>query len=183
MREVGPYREMREMRVSQHVAAEGSDFGIEIVLARADSEAIRLVAEGVCNLSIGQHFGPGVQVGPLELEDLRARGWDDLTLRVYDPEQEEMINFACRALRWEPVVRRDHGYDTRADNASLSQEHAYVAMSLFLDAHWKRTGRGDELAALLGDLMIEPDGRPRDLAAWSDWLGAVSQARAFPPRD
>ncbi len=59
----------------------------------------------------------------------------------------------------------------------MTPEEAYRAMFAFLEATWERTGRGDELGALLGGLALDADGRPMDPAAWTDWLAAVEQSR------
>jgi len=57
------------------------------------------------------------------------------------------------------------------DGNSLNEREAFDAMSRFL---WQYANRaGDELFNLLGDLHIEPDGRPTDPATWDDWLGCV----------
>jgi hypothetical protein len=54
----------------------------------------------------------------------------------------------------------------------MNEREAFEAMSKFL---WKFANRaGDDLLTLLGDIAIEADGQPTDLAAWSDWMECVS---------
>lgn len=53
----------------------------------------------------------------------------------------------------------------------MNEHEAFEAMSKFL---WQYANRaGDELFNLLGDIHIEPDGRPTDPAAWDDWIACV----------
>jgi len=47
-------------------------------------------------------------------------------------------------------------------------------MALFLSEFYARTPRGD-LATLIADLYLEPDGTTADPAAWSDWQRCVDQ--------
>jgi hypothetical protein len=62
----------------------------------------------------------------------------------------------------------------------LSEREAFDAMFRFLTAYWERTGRPDDVGALLGDLNPDlfSDGAPADAAAWSDWLEAVEAVRS-----
>jgi len=63
----------------------------------------------------------------------------------------------------------------------VTSEEAYRAMLAFLEATWERSGRGDELGALLGSLALDADGRPMDPAAWTDWLAAIERLRITNP--
>jgi hypothetical protein len=58
-------------------------------------------------------------------------------------------------------------------NQILSSEQAFQAMAQFLEQYYERVGRKAELAVVLSDMQIMPDGRPADPAAWEDWLDAV----------
>jgi hypothetical protein len=58
----------------------------------------------------------------------------------------------------------------------LSQTEAFAAMVHFLEAHLERTGSQD-IAGLLGDLAMRPDGTTADAAAWQDWLTAVARVK------
>jgi hypothetical protein len=57
----------------------------------------------------------------------------------------------------------------------LTEQQAYDAMFRFLDTYWERTGRPDELGALLGSMSREiwTDHEPADPAMWEDWVDAV----------
>lgn len=59
------------------------------------------------------------------------------------------------------------------DNKLLSEKQAFHAMSQFLERYYERAGGNIELAVVLSDLQMLPDGRPADPAAWEDWLSAV----------
>lgn len=52
-------------------------------------------------------------------------------------------------------------------------------MLRFLEGHFEWTD-SDELAALLGGLVLTEDGRPMDPAAWDDRLAAIDQAIGGP---
>jgi hypothetical protein len=58
-------------------------------------------------------------------------------------------------------------------NQILSAEQAFQAMAQFLEQYYDRVGKKAELAVVLSDMQIMPDGRPADPAAWEDWLDAV----------
>jgi len=58
-------------------------------------------------------------------------------------------------------------------NQILSTEQAFQAMAQFLEQYYDRVGKKAELAVVLSDMQIMPDGRPADPAAWEDWLDAV----------
>jgi len=60
-------------------------------------------------------------------------------------------------------------------NYLLSTEDAYRAMCEFLAAY-NRRGPSDDIAALLGSLDLQPDGRPADPAMEGDWSLAVGTA-------
>jgi hypothetical protein len=55
----------------------------------------------------------------------------------------------------------------------LSAEQGFWAMLLFLQQYYNRVGRKGDLATVLSDIQMMPDGRPADPAAWEDWLKAV----------
>lgn len=67
----------------------------------------------------------------------------------------------------------------------ITLKDAYLAMYYFVDAYWKRGGRGDGSVTLLRH-AIGPAADPHDEtalhtndpASWSDWLAAVRVARA-----
>ena len=57
------------------------------------------------------------------------------------------------------------------NNYVLTEREAFESMSRFL---WQYANRaGDRLFDLLGDIHLEPDGRPTDPAAWDDWIACV----------
>jgi hypothetical protein len=58
-------------------------------------------------------------------------------------------------------------------NQILSAEQAFQAMAQFLEQYYDRVGKKAELAVVLSEMQIMPDGRPADPAAWEDWLDAV----------
>jgi hypothetical protein len=72
-----------------------------------------------------------------------------------------------------------HFFDFMADvmkTQQLSPDQAFVAMMVFLDRYYARTGVHSDPGALLGDLLInERDGLPLDPATWTDWLSAVDE--------
>lgn len=65
---------------------------------------------------------------------------------------------------------------------SLSLEEGYKAMFLYLEAHWRKTGKPDEIGGVLGGMALASgDGKPMDPAAWSDWEEAVAEMRRSSP--
>ncbi len=54
----------------------------------------------------------------------------------------------------------------------LSDEDAYRAMFLFLEGYYELT-KADDVAALLGSMSILQDGKPADMAMWSEWQSAI----------
>ncbi len=64
----------------------------------------------------------------------------------------------------------------------LSAEQAFQAMAQFLEQYYERVGRKAELAVILSEMQIMPDGRPADPAAWEDWLDAVRVVLEGAPR-
>lgn len=71
--------------------------------------------------------------------------------------------------------------DSPALRKELTDRQAFLAMSEFLWQYARRAG--DDLITLLGDIELEPDGRPTDPAAWDDWLECVRRVKAgLPPR-
>lgn len=60
----------------------------------------------------------------------------------------------------------------------LTEQDAFRAMVIFIDDYWKRTGRGEEIAMLLGDIaIVSTDGEPADPAMIDDWSSACRRAR------
>jgi hypothetical protein len=53
-------------------------------------------------------------------------------------------------------------------NETLTNEQAFRAMVIFLEAFYARTN-SDDVGGLLGDLMRRTDGKTADPAAWTDW--------------
>jgi hypothetical protein len=68
------------------------------------------------------------------------------------------------------------------NNQLLSAQQGFQAMSRFLEQYDRRVGREGDLAAVLSDIQIMPDGRPADPAAWQDWLEAVRMVLGDSPR-
>ena len=67
------------------------------------------------------------------------------------------------------------------EQQTLTEQQAFQAMAEFLWQYARRAG--DDLITLLGDIELEPDGRPTDPAAWHDWMECVAHVRAgLPPR-
>jgi|HubBroStandDraft_1064217.scaffolds.fasta_scaffold815874_2 hypothetical protein len=63
----------------------------------------------------------------------------------------------------------------------LTEQEAFLAMTEFLWQYARRAG--DDLITLLGDIELEADGQPTDLASWGDWLECVQHVKAgLPPR-
>ncbi len=63
----------------------------------------------------------------------------------------------------------------------MTEREGFVAMFKFLEQHWERNGRPDELGALLGSMAMLEDDLPADAGIWGDWLDAVKAAQA--PQD
>jgi len=61
-----------------------------------------------------------------------------------------------------------------ADN-KLSAEQAYRAMLAFLQREVELTESSD-LADLVSEYRLGPDGQPADPAVWNEWLEAVDKA-------
>jgi hypothetical protein len=83
--------------------------------------------------------------------------------------QSATANFQLRNR----AIRGDETRDMIVRNQVLSLEQSFQAMSRFLEQYSQRVGGKSELAAVLSDIQVMPDGRPADRAAWGDWLGAV----------
>lgn len=64
----------------------------------------------------------------------------------------------------------------------INERVAFKAMIVFLEEYWRRVGRPDDLSVLLSGLQLCDDGRPMDLAHWSDWMRALETAKANPVR-
>ena len=56
----------------------------------------------------------------------------------------------------------------------LTDRQAFEAMVLFLESFYERTN-SDDVAVLLGQLMILEDGETADPAAWHDWMSGVQK--------
>ena len=65
---------------------------------------------------------------------------------------------------------------------AMTPEHAYAAMLAFLDARYQRLP-SNALGQLLGELQLDKDGRPFDLAVIGEWRQAVDSALRQPPSD
>jgi hypothetical protein len=67
-------------------------------------------------------------------------------------------------------------------NERISVRDAYLAMFVFLERYWERTGRSDDLGSLLGELALwqtESGGRePMDAAVLPEWLQCVASVVA-----
>jgi len=59
---------------------------------------------------------------------------------------------------------------------AITVREGFLAMGLFVDRFAREAG--DDLATLIADITIEPDGMPVDPAAWDDWLDCVRRAKA-----
>ena len=62
---------------------------------------------------------------------------------------------------------------------SLTTDEAYRAMYVFLEDIWGAT-KSQDIASLLGDLSLLPDGSPADNAVSKRWATAVEKARSHP---
>jgi hypothetical protein len=54
----------------------------------------------------------------------------------------------------------------------LTEAEDFQAMASFLEDYWER-GKSEEIAILLGSLVMQPDGKPVDAALARDWSAAV----------
>lgn len=63
----------------------------------------------------------------------------------------------------------------------LSIDEAYDAMVDYLEGYYNRTG-SDDIAMLLGDLLLLEDGTSCDSAAMSDWEESVAKILNQNPR-
>lgn len=76
-------------------------YELRLVLANEGREfpGIELRCGDVEGLHIEDlHLRDGV--GPLLLEDVRARGWDGPGWLVHDPEQDDTLRFRCETVSW-----------------------------------------------------------------------------------
>jgi hypothetical protein len=64
---------------------------------------------------------------------------------------------------------------------TLEPEPAYLAMFAFLDEHWERAGRPDELGGLLSIMIYKPGLGSADPAMWHDWLAAIRKVQKSVP--
>ncbi|HVE45130.1 MAG TPA: hypothetical protein VNA57_00080 [Acidimicrobiales bacterium] len=60
---------------------------------------------------------------------------------------------------------------------SLNELEAFLAMEQFLNDFYTRTNGGIDLAVLLADMEIQPDGDTNDPAAWEDWLKCIKRIK------
>lgn len=67
----------------------------------------------------------------------------------------------------------------------LTEQEAFRAMRIFLQDYWMRTGKGNEIGALLGDIEIIDENACEiaDPAAAVDWSGACDRVRMTRSRD
>ncbi len=56
--------------------------------------------------------------------------------------------------------------------AMLTEKQAFAAMVLFLGLYYEQT-KADDVAIMLADLSLLPDGLTLDPAAWDDWTNCV----------
>lgn len=106
---------------------------------------------------------------------------DDITefLDDLDPFEDDVPDAGVgRAVWLDPKFmeeqRRLGNIRERPSEDRLSSDEAYAAMIAFLEAHFERTA-DQEIAALLGGLVLNEDGEPMDPAARSDWSAAVAR--------
>jgi hypothetical protein len=64
---------------------------------------------------------------------------------------------------------------------SLSEREAYLTMVEFIRMYASRAGAGN-LATLIADIELAPDGEPQDPASWGDWQDATYVARGSQPK-
>lgn len=65
--------------------------------------------------------------------------------------------------------------DKRLNGKRITIEESYKVMYEFLKGYYKRLGKPESLATLLGGFRLHKDGVPVDPAAWEDWLDAVQK--------
>lgn len=58
----------------------------------------------------------------------------------------------------------------------MTSKEAYKAMILFLEQFFERTG-SDDIAVLLGGMMLIDDEETMDPAMWNDWIKAVKEVK------
>jgi hypothetical protein len=59
------------------------------------------------------------------------------------------------------------------NNQIIPAEQGFRAMSRFLEQYYNKIGTKGDLAAVLSDIQMMPDGRPPVPPACEDWLKAV----------
>ena len=59
---------------------------------------------------------------------------------------------------------------------NLDEREAFAAMTLFLNRFADRAG--DDLATLVVDITLMPDGGTWDPAAWDDWMDCIRAVRS-----
>jgi hypothetical protein len=55
----------------------------------------------------------------------------------------------------------------------ITPQQAYAAMTMFSEAHYRRTG-SDDIGGLLGDMAMRDDDTTADAAMWADWLDSIA---------
>jgi hypothetical protein len=58
----------------------------------------------------------------------------------------------------------------------ITTNQAFTAMVIFLEGFYERT-KSDDVAGLLGDLILMADGNTADPAAWLDWLESIERSK------
>lgn len=59
---------------------------------------------------------------------------------------------------------------------NLNEREAFAAMTLYLNRFADRAG--DDLATLVVDITLMPDGGTCDPAAWDDWMDCIRAVRS-----
>lgn len=89
------YRLLRELHLVPNSLGETANWELRLTLLNHSGDQSRTVHfEGVVDFTVND-LRLGERVGPIELEDLRARGWQDIRYRFSDREPDERITFSC----------------------------------------------------------------------------------------
>ncbi len=77
---------------------------VRLVLSRSETAGgapcLVVVCTDVGELHV-ESLCPGSPIGPLFVDDLRARGWDGPALKLSDREQDDKLRLTCAELTWE----------------------------------------------------------------------------------